>query len=160
MIVGASVFNHLYRHESMQEQSIMSLHCSFGFPFVCEAVHAYFFGIVAIAIAPAWLGVHVNSAAAQTFNDRWSIIPKAQAEPAPEPLDQTRQDPLAQPPTGEPTLRPGRSLSPSIFQPGVFRKSLLLFISDRENSEWFLVQSGFADRCPSQPAVRNKSSCN
>jgi rare lipoprotein A len=69
-----------------------------------------FFGIVAIAIAPAWLGVHVNSAAAQTFNDRWSIIPKAQAEPAPEPLDQTRQDPLEQPPTGEPTLRPeGRS---------------------------------------------------
>ena len=69
-----------------------------------------FFVIVAIAIAPAWLGVHVNSAAAQTFSDRWSIIPKAQAEPAPEPLDQTRQDPLEQPPTVEPTLRPeGRS---------------------------------------------------
>ena len=64
------------------------------------------FGIVAIAIAPACLGVHVNSAAAQTFDDRWSIIPKAQAEPAPEPLDQTRQGPLEQPPTGEPTRRP------------------------------------------------------
>ncbi len=41
------------------------------------------FGIVAIATVPAWLCVHVDSAAAQTFNDRWSIIPKAHAEPAP-----------------------------------------------------------------------------
>jgi len=55
------------------------------------------FGIVAIATVPAWLCVHVDSAAAQTFNDRWSIIPKAHAEPAPEALDQTRQNPLEQP---------------------------------------------------------------
>ncbi len=54
------------------------------------------FGIVAIATVPAWLCVHVDSAAAQTFNDRWSIIPKAHAEPAPEALDQTRQNPLEQ----------------------------------------------------------------
>src|SRR5712664_2849371 len=41
--------------------------------------------------------VHIRprSAAAQTFDDRWSIIPKAHAEPAPEALDQTRQNPLA-----------------------------------------------------------------
>jgi hypothetical protein len=46
------------------------------------------------------------SAAAQTFDDRWSIIPKAHAEPAPEVRDQVRQDtPLEQPPTGEPTRR-------------------------------------------------------
>ncbi|WP_084029773.1 septal ring lytic transglycosylase RlpA family protein [Bradyrhizobium sp. LMTR 3] len=49
------------------------------------------FRIVAAAIIPAWLGVHVNSAAAQDFNDRWSIIPKARAEPAPEAPDQTKQ---------------------------------------------------------------------
>jgi rare lipoprotein A (peptidoglycan hydrolase) len=55
------------------------------------------FEIVAIATVPAWLCVHVDSAAAQTFNDRWSIIPKAHAEPAPEALDQTRQNPLEQP---------------------------------------------------------------
>ena len=55
------------------------------------------FEIVAIATVPAWLCVHVDSAAPQTFNDRWSIIPKAHAEPAPEALDQTRQNPLEQP---------------------------------------------------------------
>ena len=63
-------------------------------------------GIVAIATVPAWLGVYANSAAAQTFDDRWSIIPKAHAEPAPEARDQTRQNPpLEQPPAGEPTHR-------------------------------------------------------
>jgi len=40
--------------------------------------------VVAIATIPAWLGTSVNSAAAQDFNDRWSIIPKAHAEPVPE----------------------------------------------------------------------------
>ena len=54
--------------------------------------------VVAIATIPAWLGTFVNSAAAQDFNDRWSIIPKAHAEPAPEALDQTRQNPLERPP--------------------------------------------------------------
>ncbi|WP_442893700.1 septal ring lytic transglycosylase RlpA family protein [Bradyrhizobium sp. AZCC 1699] len=63
------------------------------------------FGIVAIATVPAWLFVHVDFAAAQTFNDRWSIIPKAHAEPAPEALDQTRQNPLELPPTGGETTR-------------------------------------------------------
>jgi rare lipoprotein A len=48
--------------------------------------------IVAAATIPAWLGVHVNSAAAQDFNDRWSIIPKAHAEPAPEAPDHTKQN--------------------------------------------------------------------
>ena len=63
------------------------------------------FGIVAIATVQAWLCVHVDSAAAQTFDDRWSIIPKAHAEPAPEALDQTRQNPLERPPTGGETAR-------------------------------------------------------
>ena len=56
--------------------------------------------IIAIATVPAWLGVHVDSAAAQSFNDRWSIIPKAQAEPAPEPPGLTRQNQQVQPPSG------------------------------------------------------------
>ena len=54
------------------------------------------FGIVAIATVPVWLGAHVNSAAAQNFNDRWSIIPKGHAEPAPEAIE---QNPLERPPT-------------------------------------------------------------
>jgi rare lipoprotein A len=70
------------------------------------------FGIVAIATVLAWMCGHADSAAAQTFNDRWSIIPKAHAEP-PEALDQTRQNPLEQPPTGgETTRRPEDRLAP------------------------------------------------
>ena len=39
--------------------------------------------IVAIATVPAWLCYHAAPAAAQTFDERWSIIPNAHAEPAP-----------------------------------------------------------------------------
>ena len=39
--------------------------------------------IVAIAAVPAWLCLHAGPAAAQTFDERWSIIPNAHAEPAP-----------------------------------------------------------------------------
>jgi rare lipoprotein A len=60
--------------------------------------------IVAIAIVPAWIGIHEDSATAQTFDERWSIIPKAHAEPAPEAPGQTGQDSHTQPPLGgEPT---------------------------------------------------------
>ena len=48
--------------------------------------------IIAIATLPAWMTVHVSPAAAQDFNDRWSVIPKAHAEPAPKAPDQTKQD--------------------------------------------------------------------
>jgi rare lipoprotein A len=60
--------------------------------------------IVAIAAVPAWMGIHVNLAAAQSFDERWSIIPKAHAEPAPMAPGQTEQVPQTQPPiVGEPT---------------------------------------------------------
>ncbi len=62
--------------------------------------------IVAIATVPVWIGIHVDPAAAQTFDERWSIIPKAHAEPAPEPPGQTNQDLQPRPSIeGEPTLR-------------------------------------------------------
>jgi rare lipoprotein A len=54
--------------------------------------------LVAIATVSASLGFHVNPAAAQSFEDRWSIIPKAHADPASAPPDQTKQEPRAQPP--------------------------------------------------------------
>ena len=81
----------------------MNWHCLFVLPFACEADMRLLFGIVAIATVPVWLGVHVNSAVAQNFNDRWSIIPKGHAEPAPEAIE---QNPLERPPTRvEPTRR-------------------------------------------------------
>jgi len=50
---------------------------------------------VAIAIVAAGIGLHVNPAAAQNFNERWSIIPKANAA---EPNGQMRP-PQTQPST-------------------------------------------------------------
>jgi len=56
--------------------------------------------IMAIAILFAWAGLHATSASAQSFEDRWSIIPKAHAEqppphrplpPAPPEQTQTEQ---------------------------------------------------------------------
>jgi rare lipoprotein A (peptidoglycan hydrolase) len=60
--------------------------------------------IVAVATVPFWMGIHVDPAAAQTFDERWSIIPKAHAEPAPEAPGVTDQDPNTQAtPAGAPT---------------------------------------------------------
>jgi rare lipoprotein A len=65
--------------------------------------------IVTIATIPAWMCFHVSPAAAQTFDERWSIIPKAHAEPAPETppagptpatLEEKKPDLQARPPIG------------------------------------------------------------
>lgn len=62
--------------------------------------------MIAIATVPVWMASHANPAVAQSFDDRWSIIPKAHAEPAPERPDQTKNDePQAQPPTGKESTR-------------------------------------------------------
>ena len=47
---------------------------------------------IVVAAIPACSAVSVNSAAAQDFNDRWSIIPQAHAEPAPEAPDWAKQN--------------------------------------------------------------------
>jgi rare lipoprotein A (peptidoglycan hydrolase) len=82
----------------------MPLHYPFAFPFACEAIMHLTLRIVAIATVPFWIGIHLDPAAAQTFDERWSIIPKAHAEPAPEAPGVTNQDPNAQAtPAGAPT---------------------------------------------------------
>ena len=56
--------------------------------------------IVAIATIPAWLGVYMNSAAAQDlFDERWSIIPKAHAEPEQAQPNSPEQAPIGEQPT-------------------------------------------------------------
>ena len=63
-------------------------------------------GMIVIATVSTLTGLHATPAVGQTFNDRWSIIPKAQAEPAPEGLDQIKKDePQTQPPNGEESLK-------------------------------------------------------
>lgn len=64
------------------------------------------FGIIVIATVPAWLGIHVDPAAAQSFDERWSIIPKAHAEPVPAAPDQTNQPQTQAPTEREPTRTP------------------------------------------------------
>ena len=57
---------------------------------------------IGIAILSAWIGIHVNPAAAQSFQERFSIVPKANAsEPDAEhqPVPQTE-------PTGVPQTQP------------------------------------------------------
>src|SRR3954447_20888084 len=55
----------------------------------------------AIALVSAWIGMHVNPAEAQSFNERFSIIPKANAA---EPNGQIKPVPQTQPPgEAEPT---------------------------------------------------------
>ena len=64
--------------------------------------------LVAVATVPAWLALHVNTASAQSFDDRWSIIPKAHAEPAPHtpaPSNETTEQ--QSPRDGEETVHPG-----------------------------------------------------
>jgi rare lipoprotein A len=72
--------------------------------------------LVAIAAVSASLGSHVNPAAAQNFDDRWSIIPKAHADPAPTPPDQTKQEPRPQPPSSDPPVQNSHSnTGPRVF---------------------------------------------
>ena len=51
-----------------------------------------------IAMVSALMALTASPAAAQTFDDRWSIIPKAHAEPNPSPDDQNRPAPQTPPP--------------------------------------------------------------
>jgi rare lipoprotein A len=76
------------------------LHC----PFVCEAMMRFFSKTTfAITTVLAFVAIHLNTAAAQNFDDRWSIIPKAHADPAPVAPGSTPQIPQTQPSTGAET---------------------------------------------------------
>jgi peptidoglycan lytic transglycosylase len=46
---------------------------------------------VIITLTSAWIAGYTNLAAAQTFEERWSIIPKTHAHPAPPKPDQTNE---------------------------------------------------------------------
>lgn len=75
----------------------------------------FFSRVLLIASVPVWVGLHVLPAAAQNFNDRWSIIPKAHAEPAPVEPGAGEQDQRLQPQPGGEAARgsEGRSASRS-----------------------------------------------
>jgi rare lipoprotein A len=54
--------------------------------------------MVVVATVPALMGIQTVPAAAQSFNERWSIIPKAHAEPAPQATVPEAQEPKTTPP--------------------------------------------------------------
>jgi rare lipoprotein A (peptidoglycan hydrolase) len=92
-----------------RERSLINLSCLFDVQLVYEAVMRLPLGTLAIVIIPAWICFHAAPAAAQTFDERWSTIPKAHAEPAPpalqaEPVPATPEEKKprlqAQPPIG------------------------------------------------------------
>ena len=71
--------------------------------------------ILMVVIVFAWAGLHTTLASAQSFHDRWSVIPKAHAEepppnraPAAAPPEQTPTDPSGQkrqtPPAADTTV--------------------------------------------------------
>jgi hypothetical protein len=66
----------------------------------CEAIMRAFSRMVVVATVPALMGIQTVPAAAQSFNERWSIIPKAHAEPAPEATAPAAQEPETTPPVG------------------------------------------------------------
>lgn len=89
----------------MQEHGLMNLHYRLVLLLVRPTMRVLF-GIIAIATAPAWLGIPVDPAAAQSFDERWSIIPKAHAEPVPAAPDQANQQQTQAPTEREPTRTP------------------------------------------------------
>ena len=106
--------------------------------------------IVAMTTLLAWMGLHANPAAAQNFEDRFSIVPKANAAEPDGPIEPV---PQTQPSTSRRRPRSsfqrrlresGRSVRNSLCQTQLHRKGLVLFVPDRKNSERFIVQPGFA----------------
>ena len=79
-----------------QEPTLKIVHCRFVWSGLMRLLST-----IAIALVSAWIGMHVNPAEAQSFNERFSIIPKANAA---EPNGQVKPIPQAQPPSeAEPT---------------------------------------------------------
>jgi rare lipoprotein A len=59
------------------------------FDYCCEA----FMRAISVAVIAAMIAIHSSSASAQNFEERWSIIPKAHAEPTPKTDNQTKPEP-------------------------------------------------------------------
>jgi rare lipoprotein A len=93
-----------------QEHRLITAHC----PFVWEAIMRLLSIVMTTTVLASTWG-YVDPAAAQNFNERWSIIPKAHAEPAPEAPSQATQDPQTQPPVNVEATR--RSEKPPTARP-------------------------------------------
>jgi rare lipoprotein A len=66
-----------------------------------------------IAMVTAFMTIHVSPALAQDFDERWSIIPKAHAEPPSKSDDQNKTAPQIQPSVPQETSRPDNRPAPT-----------------------------------------------
>src|SRR3954451_19811457 len=110
------------------------MHCPFGFAFVCEAIMGLFSRIVAMTLL-AGMGLYANPAAAQNFEDRFSIVPKANAAEPNGPIEPVPQTQTFHGAGGghcsssQRRLRAsGRSVRHSLCQTQLHRKGLVLFV--------------------------------
>jgi rare lipoprotein A len=79
------------------------------------------FSNIAIIVGSVWIGMHAAPAAAQTFEDRWSIIPKAKAAPAPPAVEPAKPQPDAQPLSPSPIGAKARRSSRGSAQTRTFK---------------------------------------
>jgi len=113
---------------------------------------------IAIVLIAAWMGIHVNPAAAQNFEERWSIIPKAHAEEPPAAERQMKSYP-EKPSTAvaEPTRRSENASANRSLKRSFSGKASYYSYPGGKNGERFFVQPEFANRRPPESAVWHES---
>jgi rare lipoprotein A len=84
----------------VQERSLVTVHCR-SVSNCLERIMRLSREMITMATVSILMLIQVGTAGAQSFDERWSIIPKAHAEPAPEPRDNTAQTPQTKPSTEE-----------------------------------------------------------
>jgi Lytic transglycolase len=88
----------------------MVSHCPIVFNyFPCEATMRFLSGLAVAIVSVASISIYVNPAAAQNFDDRWTVIPKAHAEQPPETGGRNEPVPQEQSPNEKPTTQPPQS---------------------------------------------------
>ena len=135
----------------------MTLALSYCFLLCCEAIMRLFSRIVTIATVRAWMAIHVDPAAAQTFDETGPSFRRHMQSRLPRYPAKLRRTARATS-TRRRADTGGKIIEPLDPSPGFFRKGLLLCLQDWKNSERFLVRSENANRGPPQPAVSARGS--
>ncbi len=112
---------------------------------------------IAIVIT-VWMGTQVNPAAAQTFEDRWSIIPKAKAEPSPEADGHIKPDPQTQSQIGAEPTRGSEDRSARSFKRVFSGKASYYSYRTGKTASGSSFNRNLPTAAHRSPAVRHESS--
>jgi rare lipoprotein A (peptidoglycan hydrolase) len=100
--------------------------------------------VVAIAVGLAGVGLRLDPAAAQNFNERWSIVPKAQAaEPKGEVRPAPQTQPEAPPASGNAARAEDRSETRSLKRSFTGRASYYSYKTGKTASGLMFNRDGF-----------------